>query len=151
MFEVKVVWYLFWGLKTVRPTLKRKKQNKDRPSTILPDFRKKLADWATAARGAVTDFPSTAGTRRGKPGPRASGLAITPAPRERARERNHSARPRACRPKRLRCFFRCRIQCKLWFFHQSWSSLMGLPSYGSSKLRGQNGNTGSIIPKTAEA
>ena len=39
----------------------------------------------------------------------------------------------------LRCFFGCRIQCRSWFCHQTWSSLMALTSYGHLKLRGQNG------------
>ena len=48
--------------------------------------------------------------------------------------------------KHLRCFFGCKIQCRSWFCHQTWSSLMTLTSYGRLKLRGRNGQKGSIIP-----
>ena len=40
----------------------------------------------------------------------------------------------ACRlkirhPENLRCFFGCKIQCRLWFRHQIWSSLMSSQNY----------------------
>ena len=48
--------------------------------------------------------------------------------------------------KYLRCFFGCKIQCRLWFFYQNWSSSMVSLSYGRLKLTGQNGQKGTIIP-----
>ena len=38
-------------------------------------------------------------------------------------------------PKKLRCFYGCKIQCRLWFCHQNWSNFMVSPSYGRLKLR----------------
>ena len=46
----------------------------------------------------------------------------------------------------LRCFFGCRIQCRSWFCHQTWFSLMASISYGRLKVRGQNGQKGMNIP-----
>ena len=48
----------------------------------------------------------------------------------------------------LRCVFGYRIQCKSWFCHQIWSSLMASTSYRLSNLRGQNGQKGMIVPYT---
>ena len=49
-------------------------------------------------------------------------------------------------PTKMVTFIRCKIWCRLWFCHQTWSNFMIWLTYGHSKLMAKKGKIGSTIP-----